>query len=309
MEIDGHEIDLSNRDKVFFPDAGLTKGDVIDYYEQVAPVMVPHMKLYGVSMQRFPDGIDGDSFYNKDTPDYFPDWIERVNFPKQEGGSFNAPVITSKAGLVYLANQAVLTPHLYLARKDNLNQPDKMIYDLDPPEDTSDYSAVREAALAIRDLMQELDLNCWVQTTGSKGFHVIIPLDCSADFDEVREFAKDTARVLVRREPGKYTLEQRKSDRKGRVFLDMLRNAYGATAVAPYSVRAREDAPVATPVDWQEVKDGASPRDWTIKNLPQRLGQKDDPWAGIGKHSYALNGRREKLDELLEQEEPADEES
>ncbi|WP_051986116.1 non-homologous end-joining DNA ligase [Pseudidiomarina salinarum] len=309
MKIDGHDIDISNSDKVFFPDAGLTKGDLIDYYEQVASTMVPHMQHYGVSMQRFPDGIDGDSFYNKDTPDYFPDWIDTVNFPKREGGSFNAPVVKTQAGLVYLANQAVLTPHLYLARTDDLNHPDKMIYDLDPPEDTKDYSTVRAAALAIRDVMQELELDCWVQTTGSKGFHVIIPLDCSADFDAVREFAKDTARLLVRREPDKYTLEQRKSDRKGRVFLDMLRNAYGATAVAPYAVRAREEAPVATPIDWQEIEDGASPRDWTIKNLPRRLAQKEDPWASIRQHSYALTGRREQLHELLEQEKPAEEES
>ncbi len=306
MKINGHDIDVSNRDKVFFPDAGLTKGNLIDYYAEVAPTMAPHMRHYGVSMQRFPDGIDGDSFYNKDTPDYFPDWIERVNFPKREGGSFNAPVIKNKAGLVYLANQAVLTPHLYLARADDLNHPDKMIYDLDPPEDTEDYSAVRETALAIRDLMQELDLNCWVQTTGSKGFHVIIPLDCAADFDQAREFARDAAQVLVKREPDKYTLEQRKNERKGRVFLDTLRNAYGATAVAPYSVRAREGAPVATPVDWQEIKDGASPRDWTMETVPRRLAQKDDPWADIRKHSYSLTSRRDKLDQLLDDEADAD---
>ena len=308
MKIDGHTIDLSNLDKVFFPDAGLTKADVIDYYEQVAEIMIPHMQRYGVNMQRFPDGLQGESFYNKDAPDYFPDWIPTVRFPKREGGSFNAPIVDTKATLISLANQAVLTHHLYLSRDDDLNHPDKMIYDLDPPGDTEDFGAVREAALDIRAVMQELDLKAWVQTTGSKGFHVIVPLDRKAGFEEVRRFAEDVARLLMRRHPQKYTLEQRKNQRKGRIFLDMLRNVYGATAVAPYSVRARSGATVATPLDWDEVEGGASPRDWTIENIPNRLGQKKDPWADLMRHARSLDSRRKTLDELLQKEEPAEEE-
>lgn len=309
MKIGGHEIDITNRDKVFFPDAGLTKGDVIDYYADVADVMVPHMKRYGVSMQRFPDGLQGAGFYNKDAPDYFPDWIKTVNFPKREGGSFNAPIVDSKAALVYLADQAVLTPHLYLSRADDLEHPDRMIYDLDPPEGTEDFSSVREAAADIRDVMDELALMAWVQTTGSKGYHVIIPLDRSAGFDEVRRFAHDVALVLVRRHEDKYTLEQRKNKRTGRIFLDVLRNSYGATSVAPYSIRARPGAPVATPIDWSELEDGADPQDWTIESIPDRLAQKDDPWAGMMRHARAISSRRENLDELLDAEEPAEEET
>jgi bifunctional non-homologous end joining protein LigD len=308
MQIDGHEIEISNRDKVFFPDVGLTKGDLIDYYAQVGETMVPHMKRYGVSMQRFPDGLYGEGFYNKDTPDYFPDWIKTVNFPKREGGSFDAPIVDSKAALVYLADQAVLTPHLYLARTDDLEHPDKMIYDLDPPEGTEHFEAVRQAALDIREVMTELDLKAWVQTTGSKGFHVIIPLDRSAGFEAVRGFAHDVALLLVRRHPDKYTLEQRKKERGGRIFLDMMRNAYGATAVAPYAVRARPTAPVATPVEWHEVEEGASPRDWTIQSIPNRLAQKKDPWADLMRHARSITSRREDLDNLLDQVEPADEE-
>lgn len=308
MQIDGHEIEISNRDKVFFPGAGLTKGDLIDYYAQVAETMVPHMKRYGVSMQRFPDGLDGEGFYNKDTPDYFPDWIKTVNFPKREGGSFDAPIVDSKAALVYLADQAVLTPHLYLARTDDLEHPDKMIYDLDPPEGTEHFDAVRQAALDIREVLTELDLKAWVQTTGSKGFHVVVPLDRSAGFEAVRGFAHDVALLLVRRHPDKYTLEQRKKERGGRIFLDMLRNAYGATAVAPYAVRARPTAPVATPVEWHEIEEGASPRDWTIQSIPNRLAQKKDPWADLVRHARSVTSRREQLDNLLDQEDPADEE-
>lgn len=308
MKINGHEFEISDRDKVFFPEVGLTKGDLIDYYHDVADVMVPHMKRYGASMQRFPDGIQEEGWYAKDAPDYFPDWIERINFPKKEGGSFNAPVIDSRAALVYLANQAVLTMHLYLSRADDLEHPDKMVYDLDPPEGSEDFAAVREAALAIRDLMDELDLRSWVQTTGSMGFHVIVPLDRDWDFDAVKAFADDAALVVVRRYPEKFTLEQRKKKRKGRIYLDTYRNSYGATAVAPYAVRARPEAPVATPLDWDELAEGANPRDWTVENIRNRLGQKEDPWAGMMRHAQSLEPRQETLKKLLDQEGPAPEE-
>lgn len=308
VKIGGHEIDISSRDKVYFPDAGLTKGDVIDYYEQVAGTMVAHMKRYPVTMQRFPDGLEGEGFFNKDTPDHFPDWIERVNFPRRDDGSFEAPIVDSKAALIYLANQAVLTPHLYLARADDLEHPDKMIYDLDPPEDSQDFGAVREAALDLRGVLHEVDLEAWVQTTGSKGFHVVIPLDRSAGFDQVREFARRVARLLVRRHEDKYTLEQRKDKRAGRIYLDVQRNSYGGTAVSPYAVRAKPGAPVATPVTWQEVEAGASPRDWTIENVPARLAQKRDPWSDLAQHGRSLERRRDDLEQLLEKEEPAEEE-
>ncbi len=308
MKVGKHEIDTSNRDKVFFPEPGITKGEVIDYYEQVADTMVPHMKNYPVSMHRFPDGVKGGGFYNKNTPDYFPDWINTVKFPRHDNGSFDAPIVDSNAALVYLANQAVLTPHLYLSRTDKLEYPDKMIYDLDPPEGTEDFDALRKAALDIREMLDELGLKSWVQTTGSKGFHIVVPLDRKAKFDKVRDFATDIALVLVKRDNDRYTLEQRKNKRKGRIFLDMLRNSYGATAVAPYSIRAKPEAPVATPLEWQEVEKGASPRDWNIKSILRRLKQKDDPWSNMMRHAQSLESRRDTLDRILEKEEPSKEE-
>jgi len=308
LKTGGHTIEISNPDKILFPQAGLTKGDLIEYYQEVAGVMVPHMKRYGVSMQRFPNGLQGEGFYTKNAPDYFPNWIMTVRIPKREGGSFDAPVVDKPAVLVYLADQAVITFHLYLARTDDLEHPDKMIYDLDPPEKTSDHGAVRNAALDVRDVMYELELRPWVQTSGSKGFHIVIPLDRSLDFDEVRRFARDVAVLLVRRHEDRYTLEQRKDKRKGRIFLDTLRNSYGATAVAPYAVRALPDAPVATPLEWQEVEEGASPRDWTVNKISDRLKQKTDPWSDLMRHPYSLTKRREKLDHLLAQEKPANEE-
>lgn len=301
MQINGHQVELSNRDKVFFPDEGLTKGDMIDYYLAVAEVMLPHLADHGVSMQRLPDGLDGQRFYQKDAPNHYPDWIATVKVPKREGGSFRAPIIESKAALAYLANQAVVTPHLYLARADDLEHPDKMIYDLDPPGGGDDFGPVRQAALDVRDIMDELGMRAWAATTGSKGFHVVVSLDRSADFDEARRFAHDAARVLVARHSDRYTLEQRKDKRKGLIFLDVLRNAYGATAVAPYAVRARPGAPVATPIDWSELADGAGARDWTIRNVAKRLEAKDDPWADIRRHPYKLGSHRDDLDKLVDE--------
>jgi len=308
MNIDGHEIDISNRKKVFFPEVELTKGDLIDYYADISEVMVPHLKRYPISMQRFPDGIDGDGWYAKDAQDYFPDWIKRVNFPKKEGGSFDAPVVDTKAVLVYLADQAVITLHTYLSRVDDLTHPDKMVYDLDPPEGTEAFEAVRFGAIKLHEALSELELQAWVQTTGSKGFHVVIPLDREWDFDRVRDFADDLSLLLVRRYPEKLTLEQRKKKREGRIYMDTYRNSYGATSVAPYAVRARPEASVATPIGWDEVGSGANPRDWTIKNIRNRLGQIDDPWKGMMRHAQSLESRQERLKELLNQEEPAEEE-
>ncbi|QQS42877.1 MAG: non-homologous end-joining DNA ligase [Acidobacteriota bacterium] len=292
MRIGRRSIDISNRDKVFFPDDGITKGDLIDYYEAVAEQFVSHSADYGVTIQRFPDGIGEDGFYSKNTPDYFPEWIKRVSFPRRKGGSFDAPVIGSKAALVYLADQAMITAHLYLSRKDDLEKPDRMIFDLDPPEGTKDYSKARKAAIDLRDILAELDLKAFVKTTGSNGYHLIVPIRRGPSFDDVRGFARKVSESLIEGDPGSYTLEQRKDKRGKKIFLDTLRNSYGNTAVAPYSVRARKGAPVATPVEWDEIEDGVDPREWTIENVPRRLAQRGDPWKGMMRHARSLESRK-----------------
>lgn len=300
MRIGRHDIEISNRDKTFFPDHGFSKGDLVDYYLEVADHLIRHARHYGVNMHRFPDGITASGFFQKDAPDYFPDWLTTAEIAKREGGAFRAPVIDCKATLAYLADQALITPHLYLSRIDDLEHPDRMIFDLDPPEGREESSAaVRRAARDMREVLAEVGLEAWVQTTGSKGFHLVVPLDREADFEEVRQFAADVAKLLQRRQPERYTLEQRKDRRQGKIFLDTLRNAYGATAVAPYAVRALPGAPVATPLDWEEVAGGATPQQWTIASVPRRLGQKDDPWAGLMRHARSLSGRRQQLDDLL----------
>lgn len=307
MKIGDQTIQVSNRDKVLFPSDGLTKGDLIDYYLSMADVLIPHLERYGVTMHRFPDGLEGEDFVQKSAGN-FPDWIRTVTIPRRRGGSFQAPIVDSKATLAYLANQAVITLHPYLSRADDLEHPDKMIFDLDPPEDSRDYEAARQSVLDLRNVLTELDLMTWVQTTGSKGYHVVVPLDRKLEFDDVRQFAHDVALLLVRRHPERYTVQQRKEKRQGRVFVDTLRNAYGATAVAPYTVRALPGAPVATPIEWDEVEQGAEPQDWALKSILNRLAQREDPWTDMLRHARSLTSRREQLEELLSEQEPAEEE-
>ena len=287
VEIDGHEIALSSQDKLLFPDCGITKGDLVDYYRRIALVALPHWRDRPASLQRFPDGIDAEGFFQKAAPDYFPDWICRERLQK-EGGSIEHVLVNDAATAAYLANQGCVTLHLGLSRVDRIDRPDRLVFDLDPSGD--DFTAVQNAARRTRCLLDELELPSFVQTTGSRGLHVVVPLDRSADFDAVRAVAHRLATRLAERHPGELTVEQRKAARRGRVFVDYLRNAYGQTAVSPYAVRAKPGAPVATPLDWDEaLAKGRSPRDYTIGNIFKRLGQKDDPWAGIAAAAASLD--------------------
>jgi bifunctional non-homologous end joining protein LigD len=290
MKIGSHTIELSNLDKVLFPDDGITKGDLIDYYQRIANIILPHLAGHPLSLQRFPNGIQAEGFYQKEISDYFPDWIRRVSVEVKEDQTRQDQVVCDNVEtLVYLANQACITLHPWLSRADKLNHPDKLIFDLDPPG--NDFETVRFAAGRLREMLQKAGLVPFVMTTGSKGLHVVVPLDQSADFDEVRAFVRQLADDLARREPERLTTETRKDQRHGRVFLDYLRNAYGQTGVAPYTVRAKPGAPVATPLDWAELADPQlHSQSYTVRNIFQRLGQKADPWQDMRDHVRALNG-------------------
>lgn len=281
VTVDGHDIALSNLDKVMFADSGLTKADLVEYYRRIGDVALAHYRDRPLTMQRFPDGIGKEGFIQKDAPDYFPDWIERAELAK-EGGSVSHVVANKAATLVYLANQGCITPHIGLSRIDAIDRPDRLMFDLDPS--VEDFARVQVAARGLRGLLDSLEMPSFVQVTGSRGLHVVVALDRSADFDTMRRCAARLADVLARRHPQAVTVEQRKARRGERVFVDIARNAYGQTAVAPYGVRARPGAPVATPLDWDEaLAHDMSPRKYTIKNIFRRLGAKDDPWAEMDK--------------------------
>ncbi|HJU86289.1 MAG TPA: non-homologous end-joining DNA ligase [Gemmatimonadota bacterium] len=296
IRIGRRALSLSSLDKVLFPDVGVTKGDLIEHYRRVAARMVPHMKGRPVSMQRYPDGIEGQGFYQKDAPDYFPAWIRRVTVEKK-GGTVEHAVCDDAATLVYLANQNCITPHVWLSRADRLHHPDRLIFDLDPPGE--DFDAVRFAARAARELLGELGLEAYPMTTGGRGIHLLVPLDRRADFDAVRDFARDAADVLAGRHAGHLTTEARKNKRHGRLFLDVMRNSYAQTAVPPYAVRARAGAPVAVPIAWRELSDpGLTGSKWNTRNIASRL-RKKDPWESLARHGRSLKEPRRKLDRLL----------
>jgi bifunctional non-homologous end joining protein LigD len=294
-------VEISNDDKIFFPDEGVAKRDVIDYYERIAPTMVRHVRERPLALERYPDGLGGESFFQKQTPDYFPDWIERAEIPLEQGGTQHHTVCSNAATLVYLANQAVLTPHIWLSRKGRLHRPDRLVFDLDPPENsgTRGFGPVRDAALAVRELLEQLGLRPFVMTTGSRGLHVQSPLRPGTGFDDSRAFARRVAGLLAAREPERLTTQQRKSARGIRLFLDTSRNAYAQTTVAPYALRARRGAPVATPLDWDEIgaRDMSSER-YTLGNIFRRLRQRDDPWRSMARHARSLDAPRRALDKL-----------
>lgn len=287
VRIEGHVIELKNLGKALFPASGLTKADLIDYYRRVAATALPHYRDRPLSMQRFPDGIGEDGFFQKDRPDYYPTWIDSVSLKKQDG-RIEHVVVNNAATLVYLANQACITLHLALARADKPNHPDRLVLDLDPSDD--DFGKVQRTAKRLKALLDELELTSFVQTTGSRGLHIVVPLDRETNFDRVRRHAKGLAEILAERYPEEVTTELRKNKRGKAVFIDYLRNAYGQTAVAPYSVRAIEKAPVATPLNWSEVGDKRlHPQKYTIENVFRRLGQIDDPWAAIDRYRQSID--------------------
>jgi bifunctional non-homologous end joining protein LigD len=300
IEVDGRTIEVGNLDKVIFPDANITQGGLLDYYRRMAETMLPYMKGRPLTMQRFPDGIQHEGFYQRTASDYFPDWITRAWVYVEERDEKQPQVICdSEATLVYLVDQGLITPHIWLSRADKLDYPDKLIFDLDPPDD--DFAPVREAAQALHALLEDLGLAVFVMTTGSRGAHVVVPLDRSADFDTVRDFAKDVAQVLAQQHPDRFTVEMRKNQRQGRLFLDYLRNAYGQNSVAPYAVRAKPGAPVATPLDWEELADTSlHSQSYTMENIFRRLGQKEDPWKGMMRHARSLDEPRSRLDDKRE---------
>jgi bifunctional non-homologous end joining protein LigD len=255
--------------------------------------MLPLLADRPLNLERYPDGIEGRRLWQQQAADYFPDWIRRVEVPK-EGGKVAHVVARDAATLVYLAGQAVITPHCWLSRADRLDRPDRVVIDLDPTE--QDVDAVRRAALEMGELFREVDLEPFAMTTGSRGFHVVAPIQRRQEFDEVRAFVRDLAAVAAQRDPDHLTTEQRKAKRESKIFLDVMRNTYAHTTVAPYAVRARPGAPVATPLRWEELEDTATrPDGWTLHTLPERLAHGGDPWRDIREAARPLGAARRKL--------------
>lgn len=286
-------VETSNEDKVFFPEEGITKGDLIRYYLTVAERMLPHLKGRPLSFQRFPDGISQQGFFQKDAPKHYPDWIKTVTVPKK-GGHNQHVVVDRVATLAYLANNGVLTMHGALSREPDLRKPDRVIFDLDPS--VNDFGLIVDGAFAVREVLEDIGLVCFLQTTGSRGVHVVSPIKPDRYFDEVGTFARQVAGLVVSRDPDSFTIEHRKNKRGDRLLIDHFRNQYAQTAVVPYSVRAKPEAPVAMPIEWSELErlpEGA--RTFTVTNAARRLTGKD-PWASMNRRARSLNGPIRRLE-------------
>lgn len=290
---------ITHPEKVLFPDDGITKGELAAYYETIAPLMIPHIRNRPVTMERFPAGIGRKGFIQKDVSKGFPDWLERVEVPKKDG-TVHHPIVTDTRSLMWIVNQNTITPHVWISRVPKLNYPDICVFDLDPTE-KEDPRVLRAAALALRDLLDELGLPCWVKTTGSKGFHIAVPLDGKSPIGDVAGFANAVGTLLVIRDPKHLTQEFHKADRGGRILVDTGRNGYSATHAAAYAVRPRKGAPVSAPCTWEEIESGTvSPQSFTLRNMSARVDRVGDLWADMRKRGRSLTRPMAQLRRLAE---------
>jgi bifunctional non-homologous end joining protein LigD len=295
MLIGSHEVRITRPSKVLFPEDGITKGDLIEYYRRVARWMLPHLRGRPLMMQRYPDGIDKPGFFQKAAARYYPNWIETATV-KKVGGTVKHVICENISTLVYLANQACITPHVWLSHVDKLDYPDQMIFDLDPSG--GDFAPIKATAQSLKHFLDELELPAYLKTTGSRGLHVVVPLKCKDDFEFVRAFAKEVAEVLVSGNPEYRTLELRKSMRRGRVFVDINRNGYAQTVAPAYAVRARRGAPISAPLDWSELrKKDLRPDGVTLGTIFDRLETVENPWGDFRRRAADLGKARRQLNE------------
>jgi bifunctional non-homologous end joining protein LigD len=297
MAIKGGKI--THAEKILFPKSGITKGDLMHYYENISDHILPYLKDRPLTLHRFPNGISKNGFYQKNTSDYFPDWIRTLKVRKKKGW-VNHVICDSLDTLLYLINHDTITIHIALSKVDKLDYPDKLIFDLDPSD--THFNLVVESAFILKDFLEnDMELKTYPMITGSKGLHVVIPLLRNENFEEVHDFAKSVARYLSLKHPQAFTAAIRKDKRQAKLFLDYLRNSCAQTAVCPFAVRALEGAPVATPVGWHELGTNIeSSQSFDIHTISQRLSTIENPWKSFYMHCKALGDAKKKLEQLIE---------
>jgi bifunctional non-homologous end joining protein LigD len=276
-------IEISNPDKILFPSIDFSKYDLVNYYGNISFYILPHLKGRPLNMKRAPDGIEGKSFYQQDAGSYFSTEVDRARVKKKDNGIVTHIVCNKRSTLVLMANLACITIHIWSSKTGSIEKPDKMIFDLDPPE--NGFGLVRSGALKLKEYFDERSISSFVMTTGSKGLHVVIPIKPDNEFKKIREYARRVGEELSDKYPGKFTIEQSIKKRKGRLFMDYMRNSYGVTSVCPYSVRLLPHAPVAAPLYWDELRNKKiKARSWTVSNIFKRLDKKGDPWKDFSRH-------------------------
>lgn len=292
LELHGREIDFSDLDKVMYPGEDVMKGDVLNYYNRVARTMLPHVRGRLMTVHRFPDGIRRIDRRRVGMPDTSPAWIRTWKVPGAEHDGRQL-VVDEPAALAFLAQTACITPCTWLSRVGSPRLPDRVVFDIDPPEaDPCAFDEVLGAALELRSLLEDMGLVPFVMATGSRGLHVHVPIRPELDFDLVISFARIVAEQLVDRAPTRLTTVSGGAAQSDKVLIDYMRNAYAMTAVAPYSLRALRGAPVATPLFWAEVAPGLDPRGYTMASIFARLARNGDPWKDIARHARSIRGVR-----------------
>jgi bifunctional non-homologous end joining protein LigD len=281
------EVKLSNPDKVLFPDDGITKAELAEHYARVADRMVPQCRDRPMNLWRWNKGIAHDVVVQQSLPKGAPDWVARCEVPRRKGGDIVHGMINDAETLRWLAQQNCITPHIWNARCDIRDKPDRIVFDLDPSSE-DDFDHIREGALVTAEILRELGLVPFAKVSGSRGIHIIAPLKRTRTADEVRARAGELAEQIAAARPDTLTTFWRKDKREGRILVDVARNTYGQTIVAPYAVRALPGAPVAMPVTWDEVADRAlKPRQFGLRDIEERL-RGDDPWAELDASARAL---------------------
>lgn len=274
-------VEITHPDRVVFPQQGLSKLQIAEYYEAVADWLLPHLEDRPLSLVRCPEGRSDHCFYQKHVPDAWPDVIGRVEIAEKEGDVERYAYAGDLAAVAGLVQMGVLELHVWGCRRDRLERPDRLVFDLDPGHGVG-WPDIAAAARDVRDLLTGLGLESFVKTSGGKGLHVVVPIERRSSWDEARELTKAVARRAAAQAPERYVAEAARDKRHGKVFIDYLRNSRGSTWVAPYSTRARDGAPVSMPLAWDEIDDTRADA-YTVANARQRLAALErDPWAGIG---------------------------
>lgn len=301
IRIAGRRINLTHLDTCIYPKARISKRDIITYYRTIARVMVRHISDRPLTLQVYSGDIAGNGTLLRERPSQFPQWIPSNSIPSPEGsGSIPAILASSSADLIYLANHGMLALYMGLSRVDRIHYPDRMVFDLDPPTG-DDFSSVPHVAVRLKRTIEGLGLTPYIQTTGSRGAQIAVPIKRTSTFDEVRDFAEIVARDLASNFPDIATVDPDENRRGKRVFINCSRNAYGEMVIVPYSLRAIEGAPVATPLDWKEL--GAtdlSAEKYDIQSILRRLAQKSDPWDGMNRRASSLQKARERLEATVQ---------
>lgn len=278
LDFAGAELRLTNLRKPFWPDRGITNGDLLEYYANMADVLLPHIEGRPMVMKRYPNGWRGKHFFMKRTPGHAPDWLETCAIEHGSGSVIEFPVVRHVPGLLWLINLGCIDLNPWYSRCDDTDRPDFLHFDLDPVPPAG-FDRVRETALMVRDALEELGMTSYAKTTGSKGIHVYVPIVRGPTQKEVWRLAKAFARLMEQRDPELVTAEYRIANRPpGRVLVDYNQNAWGRTLASVYSVRPNPLAAVSTPVTWDEVEDGVEIGDFRLDNVPVRVRELGDLW-------------------------------